>query len=66
MYLGTPVLQCQVLTWLGESEYAKSNHTTIQSEAGAWLPVGVGLLGRGGKASRELEEKGELVHSRVG
>ncbi len=27
MNLGTPLLQCQVPTWLGESEYVKPNHT---------------------------------------
>ncbi len=39
---------------------------SLQSGAGAWLPVGVGLLGQGGEATREVGEKGELVHSRAG
>ncbi len=30
------------------------------------MPVGVGLLGRGGEAPREVGGKGELVHSRAG
>ncbi len=28
MNLGTPLLQCQAPTWLGESEYVKPIHTT--------------------------------------
>ncbi len=30
------------------------------------MSVGVGLLGRGGEAPREVGGKGELVHSRAG
>ncbi len=37
-----------------------------QSGVGSGMPVGAGLLGRGGESAREVGGKGELVHSRAG